>query len=104
MRKECWSKGPTQSDFIDLDDYLAFWKLDVDTNKSQMIEFTIEFARYVRSDGNQSCGAIRGHSDLGRPMTRDNGLDGRDTQHPPMTLRRVDSGLSTRPTERTRAL
>jgi hypothetical protein len=98
--KGCWSKGPTRSDFIELDDYLGFWKLDVDTNKSQMIEFLVEFVLCVRSDGNRL--KLWSHSDLGRPMARDNGLDGRDTQH--MTLRQVDSGLSTRPTGCARAL
>jgi hypothetical protein len=45
VRKECWSKGPTKSDIIDLDDYLAFWRLDVDNNRSEMIKFMIEFVQ-----------------------------------------------------------
>jgi hypothetical protein len=50
--KECWSKGPTESDLVDLEDYLTFWRLDVDTNRSEMIKFMIKFVRYVRSGEN----------------------------------------------------
>jgi hypothetical protein len=45
--------GPTERDLMGLDDYLAFWRLDVDTRRSDMVEFMIEFARYVSSGDNR---------------------------------------------------
>jgi hypothetical protein len=38
---------------VDLDDYLAFWRLDIDTHRSDVVEFMIEFARYVSSGDNR---------------------------------------------------
>jgi hypothetical protein len=52
VRETCWSNGPTESDFVDLDDYLAFWRLDIDTRRSDMVKFMIEFIQYVCSGDN----------------------------------------------------
>jgi hypothetical protein len=52
MCKDCWSRGPTESDLVDLEDFLTFWRLDVDINGSEMIKFVIEFVQYVRSGDN----------------------------------------------------
>jgi hypothetical protein len=49
MCEDCWSRGPTESDLIDLEDYLTFWRLDV---RSDVIKFMIEFVQYVRSGDN----------------------------------------------------
>jgi hypothetical protein len=53
MCKDCWSKGPTESDLVDLEDYLTFWRLDVDADRSEMIKFMIEFVQCVRSGENR---------------------------------------------------
>jgi hypothetical protein len=39
----CWSNGPTESDLLELDDYLTFWRLVIDTHRSDVVEFMIEF-------------------------------------------------------------
>jgi hypothetical protein len=32
--KACWMNGPTESDLMVLDDYLTFWRLDIDTRRT----------------------------------------------------------------------
>jgi hypothetical protein len=49
----CWMNGPTESDLMDLDDNLAFWRLDIDTHRSDMVNFMVEFAQYVSSGDNR---------------------------------------------------
>jgi hypothetical protein len=50
----CWMNGPTaESDLMDLDDNFAFWRLDIDTHRSDMVNFMVEFARYVSSGDNR---------------------------------------------------
>jgi hypothetical protein len=52
MCKICWSNGPTEDDFVDLDNNLHFWILDKDTHRTDMVDFMVEFARYVSSGDN----------------------------------------------------
>jgi hypothetical protein len=37
--------GPTESDLRDLDDNLAFLRFDIDTRRSDVVNFMVEFAR-----------------------------------------------------------
>jgi hypothetical protein len=99
--KDCWSSGPTESDIIDLDDYLAFWRLDVDTHRSDVVEFMIEFVQYVRSGDNRL--KLRSHWGAIRSWQSDDPREGFGwTRRPASPTDVIAGGLGFDPTNRVR--